>query len=55
MDLKSRCELNAGKMYDLLNERDMAMKEYQVVLLHDGTSAQADFARKYLKSPFTLR
>jgi tetratricopeptide (TPR) repeat protein len=55
VDLKSRCELNAGKMYDLLNERDMAMKEYQVVLLHDGTSAQADFARKYLKSPFTLR
>jgi tetratricopeptide (TPR) repeat protein len=55
VDLKSRCELNAGKMYDLLNQRDMAMKQYQVVLLHDGTSAQADSARKYLKSPFTLR
>jgi tetratricopeptide (TPR) repeat protein len=54
-DLKSRCELNSGKMYDLLNERDMAMKQYQVVLLQDGSSAQADFARKYLKSPFTVR
>jgi tetratricopeptide (TPR) repeat protein len=53
MDLKSRCDLNSGKMYDLLNERDMALKQYQVVLLQDGESAQADSARKYLKSPFT--
>jgi tetratricopeptide (TPR) repeat protein len=53
MDLKSRCDLNSGKMYDLLNERDMALKQYQVVLLQDGDSAQADSARKYLKSPFT--
>jgi tetratricopeptide (TPR) repeat protein len=53
MDLKGRCDLNSGKMYDLLNERDMAMKQYQVVLRQDGDSAQADSARKYLKSPFT--
>jgi Tetratricopeptide repeat len=55
MDLKGRCDLNSGKMYDLLNERDMAMKQYQVVLRQDGDSAQADSARKYLKSPFTAR
>lgn len=55
VDLKSRCELNSGKMYDVLNERDMARKQYQVVLLQDGNSAQAEFARKYLKSPFTVR
>jgi tetratricopeptide (TPR) repeat protein len=53
MDLKSRCDLNSGKMYDLLNERDMALRQYQVVLRQDGDSAQADSARKYLKSPFT--
>jgi tetratricopeptide (TPR) repeat protein len=53
MDLKGRCELNSGKMYDLLNERDMAMRQYMVVLRQDGDSAQADSARKYLKSPFT--
>jgi tetratricopeptide (TPR) repeat protein len=53
VDLKGRCDLNSGKMYDLLNERDMAVKQYQVVLRQDGDSAQADFARKYLKSPFT--
>ena len=55
MDLKSRCNLNAGKMYDLLNERDMAMKQYQAVLRQDADSASADSARKYLKSPFTAR
>jgi hypothetical protein len=53
MDLKGRCDLNSGKMYDLLNERDMALKQYMVVLRQDGDSAQADSARKYLKSPFT--
>ena len=55
VDLKSRCNLNLGKMYDLLNERDMALKQYQVVLRQDGDSAQAEYARKYLKSPFTVR
>jgi tetratricopeptide (TPR) repeat protein len=55
VDLKSRCDLNSGKMYDLLNERDMARRQYEVVLRQDGDSAQADSARKYLKSPFTAR
>ena len=55
MDLKSRCDLNSGKMYDLLNERDMALRQYEAVLRQDGDSAQADSARKYLKSPFTAQ
>jgi tetratricopeptide (TPR) repeat protein len=54
VDLKSRCDLNSGKMYDLLNERDMALKQYEVVLRQDGDSAQAESARKYLKTPFTV-
>jgi tetratricopeptide (TPR) repeat protein len=54
VDLKSRCDLNSGKMYDLLNQRDMALKQYEAVLRQDGDSAQADSARKYLKSPFTV-
>jgi tetratricopeptide (TPR) repeat protein len=54
VDLKSRCDLNSGKMYDLLNERDMALKQYEAVLRQDGDSAQAESARKYLKSPFTV-
>jgi tetratricopeptide (TPR) repeat protein len=55
VDLKGRCDLNSGKMYDLLNERDMARRQYEVVLRQDGDSAQADSARKYLKSPFTAQ
>ncbi len=55
IDLKSRCDLNSGKMYDLLNERDMARRQYEVVLRQDGDSAQAESARKYLKSPFTAQ
>jgi tetratricopeptide (TPR) repeat protein len=55
VDLKSRCDLNSGKMYDLLNERDMALRQYEVVLRQDAGSAQADSARKYLKSPFTVQ
>ena len=55
VDLKSRCDLNSGKMYDLLNQRDMALRQYEVVLRQDGDSAQADSARKYLKTPFTVR
>jgi tetratricopeptide (TPR) repeat protein len=54
VDLKSRCDLNSGKMYDLLNERDMALRQYEAVLRQDGDSAQAESARKYLKSPFTV-
>ncbi len=54
VDLKSRCDLNSGKMYDLLNQRDMALRQYEAVLRQDGDSAQAESARKYLKSPFTL-
>ncbi|MDX6460703.1 MAG: hypothetical protein QOE55_4400 [Acidobacteriaceae bacterium] len=54
LDLKSRCDLNSGKMYDLLNERDMALKQYEAVLRQDSDSAQAESARKYLKSPFTV-
>jgi tetratricopeptide (TPR) repeat protein len=54
VELKSRCDLNSGKMYDLLNKRDMALKQYEAVLRQDGDSAQAESARKYLKSPFTV-
>ena len=52
-DLKSRCDLNSGKMYDLLNQRDMARRQYAAARLQDADSAQADSARRYLKSPFT--
>ena len=54
-ELRGRCQLNAGEMYDILNQRDKAQRQYQAVLLNQPGSAQADAARKYLKSPFMLR
>ena len=54
VDLKSRCDLNSGKMYDLLQQREMAVRQYQTVLREDSDSAQAEAARKFLKTPFTL-
>jgi tetratricopeptide (TPR) repeat protein len=53
LELKARCELNAGEMYDLLDQRNQARKEYQVVLAETADSTPADLARKYLSSPYT--
>jgi tetratricopeptide (TPR) repeat protein len=52
-ELRSRCVLNAGEMYDLLDQRDRAQMRYQAVLQNYGDSSQADSARRYLKSRFT--
>jgi hypothetical protein len=52
-ELKARCELNAGEMYDLLDQRTQALKEYQVVLDETSDSTPAESARKYLRSPYT--
>ncbi len=55
MELRGRSELNAGEMYDMLNERDKAETQYQTVLRNAAQSPQADAARKYLRSPFMER
>ncbi len=55
VDLKSRCDLNSGKMYDLLHEREMAVRQYQLVLREDSDSGQADSARRFLRAPFASR
>jgi hypothetical protein len=51
--LRKRAELNAGEMYDLLHERDRAVKMYRLVLAAGGDQSQADAARRYLGTPFT--
>jgi tetratricopeptide (TPR) repeat protein len=50
-DLKRRAQLNAGMEYDLLGKREKAEAAYRDVLAL-GDSAQAEDARKYLKSPY---
>ncbi|HEV2272611.1 MAG TPA: tetratricopeptide repeat protein, partial [Acidobacteriaceae bacterium] len=54
-ELRGRCELNAGEMYDILHEREKAEQRYQAVLQNEPGSAQAESARKYLKYPFSQR
>jgi hypothetical protein len=40
-------------MYDLLQKRELALKQYQEVLALDARSTQADIARKRIKEPYS--
>lgn len=50
--IAQKAALSAGEMYDLLQKRDLAMKNYQVVLQVDAHTPQADIARKRMKEPY---
>jgi len=51
--LKRRAQLNAGKMFDLLHQRNKAVEQYKQASAGGGDQSQADEARKYLKTPYT--
>jgi tetratricopeptide (TPR) repeat protein len=53
--LRRRAQLNAGQMFDLLNNRDEAIKQYQLASAGSGDQSQADAARRYLKTPYVGR
>src|SRR5260370_2546722 len=53
--LRRRAQLNAGQMFDLLRQRDRAMKQYQLASAGGGDQSQTDAARRYLKTPYTRR
>jgi hypothetical protein len=53
--LRRRAQLNAGQMFDLLRQRDRAMKQYQLASAGGGDQSQTDAARRYLKTPYTGR
>ncbi len=50
--LRKRAQLNAGEMYDLLNERAKAVELYHLASLGGGDQSQADAARKLLQTPY---
>jgi tetratricopeptide (TPR) repeat protein len=50
--LRVRASLQAGQMYDLLERRDLALKEYQQVLALQRDTPLAQRARKYIKEPY---
>jgi len=47
-----KAAVSAGEMYDLLHNRDEAVKRYQAALALDSNSTLADTARKRLKEPY---
>jgi tetratricopeptide (TPR) repeat protein len=50
--LRRRAELNAGEMFDLLHQRDEAVKLYQMAAAGGGDQSQAEMARKYMKTAY---
>lgn len=51
-EMKQRCALAAGQMYDLLQKRDLALNKYREAIVADANSERAGLARKYLKEPY---
>lgn len=51
-ELQQKANLAAGQMYDLLQNRDLAVKKYQEVIALKADTAPADSARKFLKSAY---
>ncbi len=52
-ELKRRCLLAAGEVYDLMHDHDKATQQYQAVIDAGSESVQADVARKYTKAAYT--
>ena len=51
--LRRRAQLNAGEMFDLLHNREEAIKQYQLASAGGGDQSQPDAAHRYLKTPYT--
>ena len=52
-ELKRRCLLAAGEVYDLMHQHDKARGEYLAVLAAGPDTSQADQARKYMRNAYT--
>ena len=51
--LRKRAQLRAGMMYDLLHDRNQAVRMYQLASASGGDQSQADAARRYLRTPYS--
>ena len=54
-ELKRRCLLAAGQIYDLMRDRDKARQQYQAVIDLGKDTVQADQARKFMRSAYAGR
>jgi hypothetical protein len=50
-----QAKLSAGKMYDLMGNREIAIKKYTEVIAMGNDSTEAEEARRLLKNPFRDR
>jgi tetratricopeptide (TPR) repeat protein len=51
-DILQKANLAAGEMYDLMQQRDLAMKRYETVLAGNANTGPADQARRYIKEAY---
>ena len=51
-DVAQKAALEAGEMYDLLQKRDLALKNYEAAVALDRSTPVAETARKRIKEPF---
>jgi tetratricopeptide (TPR) repeat protein len=51
-EIAQKAALGAGEMYDLLQKRELALKQYEAVVALNAHSTQADVARKRMKDPY---
>lgn len=54
-ELKRRCLLAAGQVYDLMRDHDKAKQQYQAVIDLGRDSVQADQARRFMKTAYAGR
>ncbi|HYK36493.1 hypothetical protein [Alloacidobacterium sp.] len=54
-ELNRRCLLAAGQVYDLMHDREKARQQYQAVIDAGSDTAQADQARKFMKTAYAGR
>ena len=52
-ELKRRCLLAAGQVYDLMHDHDKARTQYLAVVAAGPDTTQADQARKYMRAAYT--
>jgi tetratricopeptide (TPR) repeat protein len=54
-ELKRRCLLAAGEVYDLMHDREKAKQQYQAVIDLGADTVQGQQARKFMKSAYSGR
>jgi hypothetical protein len=50
--VKQKCDLAAGELYDVVKQREQAVRKYQAVIADDAHTPVADLARKRLKQAY---